>query len=80
MHETLDDLNFCYVYLGGILIFSTTEKEHKANLQIELERLNSYGLNIKVSKCIFGTSEVTFLGHLIIVRAPNLYQIKFNQF
>lgn len=65
MHEILGDLEFCYVYLDDILIFSTTEEEHKAHLRTVLDRLNKYGLTINVSKCIFGASEIPFLGHLV---------------
>lgn len=65
MNEILGDLGFCYVYLDDILIFSTSEEEHKAHLRTVLQRLNSYGLTVNVSKCIFGVPEISFLGHLI---------------
>ncbi|KAG8175362.1 hypothetical protein JTE90_018042 [Oedothorax gibbosus] len=65
MNEILGNLDFCYVYLDDILIFSSSEEEHKVHLRHVLERLNSYGLTVNMAKCIFGASEIPFLGHLI---------------
>lgn len=66
IYEILGDLPFCNIYLDNILICSANEEKHKAHLWAILERLNSYGLTINVSKCIFGASEVSLLlGHLI---------------
>lgn len=55
----------CYDYLAENLIFSIIEEEHKTLLQIGLDRLNSYGLTINVSKSISDASEVPALGYFI---------------
>lgn len=65
MNEILGDLKFCYVYLDDILIFSENEEEHRIHFRAVLEKLNEYGLTVNVSKCVFGVSEISFLGHLI---------------
>lgn len=65
MNEILGDLEFCYVYLDDILVSSANEEEHKAHFRVVLDRLNAYGLTVNVSKCVFGVSEISFLGHLI---------------
>lgn len=65
MNEILGDLPFCYVYLDDILIFSKNEIEHKEHVRAVLKQLNEYGLTIQTSKCVFGVSELSFLGHLI---------------
>lgn len=65
MHEVLRGLPFCYVYLDDILVFSKDAAEHKEHLRIIFERLSAYGLKLNVSKCIFGVTELEFLGHLI---------------
>lgn len=48
MNEILGDLDFCYVYLDDILIFSTTEEEHEAHLRIVLNKLSEHGLTVNV--------------------------------
>lgn len=65
MNEILGDLKFCYVYLDDILIFSKTQSEHELHIRTVFERLQSYGLTVNVSKCVFGVFEISFLGHLI---------------
>jgi len=55
----------CLVYLDDILVFSRDVDEHVENLKEILGRLRSSGFSIKLSKCWFGKSEATYLGHLI---------------
>ncbi|GFV97451.1 transposon Tf2-9 polyprotein [Trichonephila clavipes] len=63
MHEVLRGLPFCFVYLDDILCHSENAEEHRSHLRTIFQRLSSYGLNI--SKCVFGVTELIFLGHLI---------------
>ncbi|GFV97438.1 retrovirus-related Pol polyprotein from transposon 17.6 [Trichonephila clavipes] len=63
MHEVLRGLPFCFVYLDDILCHSENVEEHRSHLRTIFQRLSSYGLNI--SKCVFGVTELIFLGHLI---------------
>lgn len=65
MHEVLRGLPFCYVYLDDILCFSKDAAEHKEHLRVIFQRLSAYGLKLNVSKCVFGVTELEFLGHLI---------------
>lgn len=65
MHMVLRGLPFVIVYLDDILIFSKSSKEHREHLKIVLQRLRDYGLIINLEKCVFGKSQVKFLGHLI---------------
>ncbi|GFW85499.1 hypothetical protein TNCV_145441 [Trichonephila clavipes] len=39
--------------------------EHRSHLRIIFQRLSSYGLKLNISKCVFGVTELIFLGHLI---------------
>jgi len=65
MDTVLRGLSFLFVYLDDILIFSRSEKEHKAHLHQVFQRLREHGLVISPSKCMFGVSEIDFLGHHI---------------
>ncbi|GFX63056.1 retrovirus-related Pol polyprotein from transposon opus [Trichonephila clavipes] len=66
MHEVLRGLPFCFVYLDDILCYSENAEEHRFHLRTIFQRLSSYGLKLNISKCVFGVTELIFLGHLII--------------
>ncbi|GBO37496.1 hypothetical protein AVEN_245878-1, partial [Araneus ventricosus] len=51
-----------YAFVDDILIASKTHEDHYQHLKTLLSRLDEYGLCINVSKCIFGTSTIDFLG------------------
>ncbi|GFV00166.1 retrovirus-related Pol polyprotein from transposon 297 [Trichonephila clavipes] len=40
-------------------------EEHRSHLRTIFQRLSSYGLKLNISKCVFGVTELIFLGHLI---------------
>ncbi|GFT28922.1 retrovirus-related Pol polyprotein from transposon 17.6 [Trichonephila clavipes] len=65
MHEVLRGLPFCFVYLDDILCYSENAEEHRSHLRTIFQRLSSYGLKLNISKCVFGVTELIFLGHLI---------------
>ncbi|GFW96283.1 retrovirus-related Pol polyprotein from transposon 17.6 [Trichonephila clavipes] len=65
MHEVLRGLPFCFVYLDDILCYSENAEEHRSHLRTIFQRLSSYGLKLNISKCVFGGTELIFLGHLI---------------
>lgn len=73
MDEVLQGLDFCFVYMDDILVFSHSKEEHERHLRIIFDRLSTYGLVINVQKCVFGVPEITFLGYNISaegIRAP----------
>ena len=51
MHEMLQDLPFCVVYLDDILVFSKTPEEHVAHVEAVLARLEANKYYAKLSKC-----------------------------
>ena len=63
MGEYTDD--FVLVYLDNILVFSTTEHEHKHHLRLVFQRLGEHKLKAKLKKCEFGKPCVNYLGHII---------------
>ncbi|GFV93439.1 hypothetical protein TNCV_1987541 [Trichonephila clavipes] len=65
MHEVLRGLTFCFVYLDDILCYSENAEEHRSHLRTIFQRLSSYGLKLNISKCVFGVTELIFLGHFI---------------
>ncbi|GFX44835.1 hypothetical protein TNCV_1901481 [Trichonephila clavipes] len=65
MHEVLRGFPFCFVYLDDILCYSENAEEHRSHLRTIFQRLSSYGLKLNISKCVFGVTELIFLGHLI---------------
>ena len=58
-------LEFVFVYLDDILIASESATEHKEHLRILFDRLEEHGLVVKKEKCLFGVSEIDFLGHRV---------------
>lgn len=63
MHQVLYGLDFVFVYLDDILVASKDLEEHKQHLHTLFQRLEEFGLKINTSKCIFGVSQLSFLGH-----------------
>ena len=55
----------CLVYLDDIISFGTTFGDSLDNLMLIFERLRSYGLQLKSTKCHLFQSSVPFLGHVV---------------
>jgi hypothetical protein len=53
------------VFLDDILVYSHSHEEHQQHLRRVLEILREHKLYAKLSKCEFGKSSVTFLGHVL---------------
>ena len=62
MDDICRDLNFVYVYIDDILVTSKSKEEHLRHLDILFSRLNEHGIIINPAKCLFGVSELDFLG------------------
>ena len=54
-----------YVYLDDIISFGTTFDDALDNLTWIFERLRSYGLQLKSTKCHLFQTSVPFLGHVV---------------
>lgn len=63
--QVLRGLPFAYAYLDDLLIASTSIEDHHAHLRQVLQRLSDHGMIINPTKCVFGTSELDFLGHRV---------------
>ena len=66
MDQVLQGLRWsrCLVYLD-IISFETTFDDSLDNLTLIFERLRSYGLRLKSTKCHLFQSSVPFLGHVV---------------
>ena len=58
-------LDFVFIYLDDILVFSRSRKQHLTHLRQLFQRLHKYGLVINIDKCQFGLTTIDFLGHRI---------------
>lgn len=65
MDNVLRELNFTFCYLDDILVASSNEQEHLQHLDTLFKRLQEYKLTVNVSKCVFGTEEISFLGYSV---------------
>ncbi|KAG0442483.1 Retrovirus-related Pol polyprotein from transposon opus [Dictyocoela muelleri] len=65
MEIILETLNYVYVYLDDILIFSRTYEDHVEHLKTVFERLKRHNVSINFSKSEFAKEKITFLGHII---------------
>lgn len=69
--EMLRGLDFTYAYLDDILVFSSDQKTHEEHLYQLFARLKQYGMVVNTAKCVFGASEVTFLGYCISAKGTS---------
>ena len=58
-------LNWCIIYLDDIIIYSKTLEEHLKRPEAVFRKLSKAGLKLKLSKCKFFKSEITYLGHSV---------------
>ena len=85
MEQLLRDIPGVLCYLDDILICGETEAEHLERLNVVLTKLQDAGLRLRLDKCAFKVTEVSYLGYRIdsngihptkdkvraIVEAPN---------
>ena len=55
----------CLVYMDDLLVFSKTQEAHRTHLTRVFGALDKAQLRAKLSKCVFGATEVEFLGHVV---------------
>ena len=61
MESILQDLPNVAVYL----LDGSSEEDHIANLDEVMTHLESAGITLRQSKCVFGASTIMYLGHVI---------------
>ncbi|RXW14168.1 hypothetical protein EST38_g11692 [Candolleomyces aberdarensis] len=56
---------FCHVYLDDIIVWSSSLREHRRNLQLILNAIRAHKLFLNAKKSVFCSTEIKFLGHVI---------------
>ena len=66
MSEVLRNINWKYalIYVDDIIVFSSSFEQHLQHLDAIFERMRTYGLRLKPSKCQFAVEKVHYLGHI----------------
>ena len=63
MQKTLSGLEYCCdVFIDDIIIFSDSWGDHFSDVELVFSRLLNSKLTLKLSKCLFACSTVTYLG------------------
>ena len=65
MDQVLRGVPSAYAYIDDVLIASRTPEQHLTDLRTVFDRLAAHGIIINPNKCVFGVSELDFLGHHI---------------
>ena len=63
--KVLADTPGCEPYIDDIIVYGMTRHEHDINLDQVLQKLHDANLRLNVKKCVFGVTEVQFLGHIV---------------
>ena len=58
-------LGGCMNLQDDIIIWGKTRAEHDENLRKVMDRILESGLKLNKKKCVFGATEMTFLGHIV---------------
>ncbi|KAL4587069.1 hypothetical protein LXL04_011719 [Taraxacum kok-saghyz] len=56
---------FVLVFFDDILVYSNSREQHHSHLRYVFETLSKHQYFPKLTKCIFGVSEIQYLGHVI---------------
>jgi hypothetical protein len=64
LRDFIDD--FVQVYLDDILIYLKCESDHLVHVHKVLEVLRTEELNCSGKKCLFGQSEIQYVGHVVL--------------
>ena len=65
MSNILNGLKGTLCLIDDVLIFGKTQEEHDQRLAEALTRIQSVGVTLNKDKCVFNTSMLTFLGHVL---------------
>ena len=60
-----DDMEGVETDIDDLLIFGWTKEEHDRNLKAVLIRMQENNMTLNIKKCIFGVTEIEYLGHIL---------------
>ena len=78
-------LDFAFAYLDDIVIASSSNDEHFGHLRQVFDVLSTNSLVISKSKCVFGVTELDYLGDKVTIKGiqpipDSMWSIKIFQF
>lgn len=56
----------CVIYIDDCAVFSQDFEQHVEDLTLVLERLSANNISVKITKCVWGTTQLPLLGHTIV--------------
>ncbi len=62
MEHVIEGLEGVRAYVDDIVVWGSSVQEHNQRLIQLLHRIRKYGLKLNRAKCLFGVTEMTFLG------------------
>ena len=65
MSKILTGLDGIVCQMDDVLVFGSDRTQHDARLLAVLQRIESAGVTLNAQKCVFGTTVIKFLGHVI---------------
>jgi transposase InsO family protein len=65
MDQVIAGIEGTTAYLDDIFVSGSTQQLHDTRLIQVLQRLNDFGFHIKMEKCKFALTEITYLGYVI---------------
>ena len=65
LQEVIGDMDNVFCYLDDLLVYNVSEEDHLKTLRELFTRLDKAGLTIALDKCLFGKSELTYLGYSV---------------
>ena len=65
LDSVLQDLECVFIYLDDFLVASSSPSKHLRDLTAIFDHLERHGLVIHPGKCVFGVTEITFLGYVV---------------
>ncbi|GJX95249.1 putative mitochondrial protein [Tanacetum coccineum] len=68
--------NFTLVFFDDILVYNPDMQSHTEHLRLVLQTIRHHRLKAKLSKCVFGASQVEYLGHVIFDKGVVTYPTK----
>ena len=65
LESVLKDIDGIFIYLDDVLIFGKTKDDHDSILKKVFSRLAENDMALSLEKCLFGKSEVDYLGYRV---------------
>ena len=76
MDSVLGDVKFARCYIDDVIVASNSIAEHCQHLVWLLTTLKANGLKCHPAKCLFGSEQVPYLGHMVSVHGTSPQQVK----